>query len=926
MKRKLVDLEQYRYQGVSVCPNVTRSNSVEPFDHDYYDRWLRILQNPEAIRLRDIEFCQETVFGFSAASRQGPGKLGGRKVCHWLLKEKTKFPRCLLAVQVGGAFEFRGIDALLCLEYGGSGVRLLSRHRVRFSMDHLQVVLDTLVEQDLMIRVYETTRAKGLPQMFQMVCKSNPVYFRSVQSVCEDATHSHAYGPVVYVFQNEVMVVHIKKRQYIRYADLSHKVVVSLVSSLRPVRIFTSVSIRGLGTSQRLLAGIDFDRVLSDLLDQYAGPLFTECLPISGRIPLMRPTCDQLGIASSLPDIPDLLVSMLGTCSLVEKQFFTSWVSVKPSRNGRQAMQRICKQISTGQMVVQNIRPLEPDRIYGLLLSGGCCQDRSLLQTVYDRVQMSVPNRDIHCVSTEFLGYSQTFDVYESDLVGILRLLGENLCFYPTSSDQSLLPSEFVYRNERHIVAVPSAIEMVNTRNRLNSLIQEMRDTSLVTFSVIYYAAENEICFKLLDHEGRLDSRLIHVNGRRGSRQHTWTTDRVNTCMLEYVRRCEVCFRDQVRLIGSLCRSLTGKYGSSMRVFLQNEVVGKSVHTHLTTVISKGWCSAVVCTNEGSSDGKISIDGLFPHWLSQMSAVTNQMKMDRGEIILLTAPNASGKTTLIRSFMTVAILAHAGCYVPARTACFPELDYFRIRLPTGDRPLGESSSFESEVYDLSQILDGVMAHRTLICLDEVARSTCPKEGFSIAQSIVEHLIDSGVYCIFSSHFLGLLKKDLAVTHGTMTPTFKYAPGCTDSSGALAICSRYELPSSIVTRARYLLGMLPCTKPSVRNSVQERLESIATETTGVCGVHVPQGQLIPPSLTASPCVYLIEEQTDRWYCGESKHMINRFAQHARQDRCGHLILFVVANKSLSLQFETLIQRRCLQEGIALTSFKDSYHQV
>jgi predicted GIY-YIG superfamily endonuclease len=116
---------------------------------------------------------------------------------------------------------------------------------------------------------------------------------------------------------------------------------------------------------------------------------------------------------------------------------------------------------------------------------------------------------------------------------------------------------------------------------------------------------------------------------------------------------------------------------------------------------------------------------------------------------------------------------------------------------------------------------------------------------------------------------------------------------------------------------------------IKNIFKNNLEiilSIATEVTNVDVCIVGEHENVPPILTLKPCVYIIMEEENKWYCGETKNIIERRRQHKQKKRFGNIFIYPMKDKTVALNCETLIQRKCIESSIPLTSYTDSKHNI
>ena len=120
--------------------------------------------------------------------------------------------------------------------------------------------------------------------------------------------------------------------------------------------------------------------------------------------------------------------------------------------------------------------------------------------------------------------------------------------------------------------------------------------------------------------------------------------------------------------------------------------------------------------------------------------VANDLYLDREtqQIIILTGPNMSGKSALLRQTALIAVMAQIGSYVPAKSAHISLFDKIFTRVGASDNISRGESTFMVEMLETAAILNN-MTPRSLILLDEIGRGTSTFDGMSIAWAIVEYI-------------------------------------------------------------------------------------------------------------------------------------------------------------------------------------------
>ena len=155
------------------------------------------------------------------------------------------------------------------------------------------------------------------------------------------------------------------------------------------------------------------------------------------------------------------------------------------------------------------------------------------------------------------------------------------------------------------------------------------------------------------------------------------------------------------------------------------------------------------------------VDGRHPIVERNVSAdsyISNDCKVDKdNNILLITGPNMSGKSTYMRQLALIVILAQIGSFVPATSANLPIFDKIFTRIGASDDLAGGKSTFMVEMIEAKNALVESTANSLLI-FDEIGRGTSTYDGIALAQSILEY-INNTIKCktLFSTHYHELTK-------------------------------------------------------------------------------------------------------------------------------------------------------------------------
>ncbi|MBC2267360.1 DNA mismatch repair protein MutS [Listeria sp. FSL L7-0083] len=225
-----------------------------------------------------------------------------------------------------------------------------------------------------------------------------------------------------------------------------------------------------------------------------------------------------------------------------------------------------------------------------------------------------------------------------------------------------------------------------------------------------------------------------------------------------------------------------------------------------------------------SEDGSLHVkQGRHPvveKVMGAQSYVANDCDLDRNrEILLITGPNMSGKSTYMRQVALTAICAQVGCFVPAEEATLPIFDQIFTRIGAADDLIAGQSTFMVEMLEARNAI----VHATkdsLILFDEIGRGTATYDGMALAQAIIEYIHENvHAKTLFSTHYHELtdLEKELSglqnihvsavEENGKVVFLHKIKEGPADKSYGIHVAELAELPKSLIERASCILEQL-----------------------------------------------------------------------------------------------------------------------
>jgi len=195
---------------------------------------------------------------------------------------------------------------------------------------------------------------------------------------------------------------------------------------------------------------------------------------------------------------------------------------------------------------------------------------------------------------------------------------------------------------------------------------------------------------------------------------------------------------------------------------------------------------------------------------------------ENGDVLIITGPNMSGKSTYIRQTALLVLMAQMGSFIPAKNAVIGLVDRIFTRVGASDELVRGQSTFMVEMTETANIINNA-TKRSLVILDEVGRGTSTYDGLSLAWAITEY-ISTQVQCrtLFATHYHELTELaelfenvkncNVAVREWMDEVVFlhKIVPGGTDKSYGIHVAKLAGIPKSILERSLEILDELEST--------------------------------------------------------------------------------------------------------------------
>jgi DNA mismatch repair protein MutS len=227
--------------------------------------------------------------------------------------------------------------------------------------------------------------------------------------------------------------------------------------------------------------------------------------------------------------------------------------------------------------------------------------------------------------------------------------------------------------------------------------------------------------------------------------------------------------------------------------------------------------------------------------------IPNDLRLDTADaqVLIITGPNMSGKSSYLRQAGLIVLLAQIGSYVPAAAASVGIVDRIFTRVGASDNIASGESTFLVEMHEAAHIVNAA-TNRSLILLDEVGRGTSTFDGISIAWALTEYLHERvGARTLFATHYHELnelaglfprirnVKVDVREYGDRVVFLHTVTPGSADHSYGIQVAQMAGLPDELTDRARTILRNLE------GSELTPHAQSKGRTTTGRARIPEPQ---------------------------------------------------------------------------------------
>jgi DNA mismatch repair protein MutS2 len=203
------------------------------------------------------------------------------------------------------------------------------------------------------------------------------------------------------------------------------------------------------------------------------------------------------------------------------------------------------------------------------------------------------------------------------------------------------------------------------------------------------------------------------------------------------------------------------------------------------------------------------------HPLLYGNVVPNTIEMgNMWSLLLITGPNAGGKTVALKTTGLLAAMAHSGLHIPADEATISIYDGFYADVGDQQSIQRSLSTFSSHVDNLTKIL-AEATPASLVLIDELGTSTDPEEGTALSKALLLEFHRRGIQTIATSHLRdlaefisenpGMVNASVELHPETLSPTYRLIMGLSERSYAITIAARLGMPQAVIDDARSLLS-------------------------------------------------------------------------------------------------------------------------
>lgn len=496
-------------------------------------------------------------------------------------------------------------------------------------------------------------------------------------------------------------------------------------------------------------------------------------------------------------------------------------------------------------------------------------------------------------------------------------------------------------------------IDLSSAMESKNPIVQDIFNNLILLRAVPTWAKNKDDYYHPRDRNGKV-------------MRNRYTTTKCQDAIFAYIEACEMATILVAEALTELSETLcdAGHLPAVTQAAHINLILATACQ-HAAKANHLGWNLAEITDNDHNSDIACRFNNLHPYWMDNSVAVLNSF--DLNGLFLLTAPNMSGKSTIMRSAAAAALLTICGFCAPVGPGSFVNrFDSIFVRGASSDVPSENKSAFGAEMGDIAALLRAC-GDKSLVFVDELGRGTSPEDGTSLAGAVLEEMAACGMNGFFATHLHSILdlplrkgaaeniiykRMEISQNDDEFDWTYRLVDGiCTDSR-ALKTAARFGIPQHIISRAEELSshlksddndktirpgktvetlnGAASIQQPNytddddeyIQRSSLSEIASIVEEMSRQKTVEIPPKWSSPPSFEGSSVVYVLQVGRS-FYVGETDALSQRIRQHRSKggDWSNCSTIAVKVRKGNARNLESRLIQSLVQNGYDVLSVAD-----
>jgi DNA mismatch repair protein MutS2 len=272
----------------------------------------------------------------------------------------------------------------------------------------------------------------------------------------------------------------------------------------------------------------------------------------------------------------------------------------------------------------------------------------------------------------------------------------------------------------------------------------------------------------------------------------------------------EKVIREEARILADLCAAVRDQLDdvalvNRLTIEVETRIAAARLSVDIDASVPKP-AKAGVATLIGIRHPLLLLDGV--------NVVPNNISLDHGQSIVISGPNAGGKTVVLKTIGLLSLMLAAGLPIPVDPDSHMGIPKNVLSDIGDDQSLEKNlSTFSAHMSNIASIL-AASKDGCIILLDELASGTDPSEGAALAEAFLEKFNHQGATTLSTTHFdalkvraqegEGFVNAAVDFDIADMRPTFQLRQGTPGRSSALAVASRFGAPKEVIERARQIL--------------------------------------------------------------------------------------------------------------------------